>query len=211
MAKLTRSHFGDITGTINDHVFYQRGGKTIIYKKPVRKRNTANQLKVKEKIAEVSRLSKAFKPMRKIGIEPKYLKNMNRHNFFNKINYSNLSQDAAGNTVIDYSNISLGKGTLNPPGSLSRIVSGETIIFNWNAKGRGEPTDKIHFAAFNPELKQIELLSEAERSLGETSFKLPSHWEGHPVHFYAFARNHNKNVSDTVYCGEMNEIDLYRN
>lgn len=93
---------------------------------------------------------------------------------------------------------------LIPPHSLSKIVTGNTILFNWTSKGRGEPDDTIHIAAFNPALNEIEFIPETNRIDGSSAISIPSHWNGHKFHLYAFARNKKRHVSDIVYGGEFN-------
>lgn len=202
MAELTHSHYGDVSGTVGGITFAQRKGKIIMKKRNKAKTGepTPKQVLVQEKFRKVGNLARSFKEMYLIGIEKANLGTMTEYNMFNKVNFKALS-GTPGAITIDYSKINLGAGRLIPPGSLNKTVAGSTVTFNWTPDS-GEPTDNIHLAAYNPTLDKLQLVPPAPRSAGTGSLSVPPGWSGHQIHTYAFARNENKNVSETIYGGD---------
>jgi hypothetical protein len=76
----------------------------------------------------------------------------------------------------------------------------DSVKATWNFSGEQGSQEEIVICLLNPAFRNPILLT-TKRQTSLIHILIPSFWKGHLIHGFAFARNENGKVSDSVYSG----------
>ncbi len=199
MGKLTENILGGVKGKIGNLSFANYSGKIIIKSLPKRSKNkpSAKQAKGRKKFQLANTLASKFTPLFRM-IKSGNAELTPRKDFFSRI-YLAMTENE-NEFSVDYSKIEFTRGLLDSPNDFALESDSTTIKAKWNLSTEEELQEEIVICLFNPNFKNP-ILASSKRQTSLMHIPIPSFWKGHQVHGFAFARNENGKVSDSVYSG----------
>ncbi|WP_214228837.1 DUF6266 family protein [Pedobacter sp. B4-66] len=210
MAKLTSGIFGPISGTIGGvvgahwkDIAYVRGKPKKSTKPP-----TAAQISSRGKFNFVQTLLVSFHPFITIGF-----KNMARSKTELNVAFSqNYKQTVTGvypDLLVDYSKLTLSKGTLQPLiAPEAQLIAADVMKVTWLTNLLGTFDDQIMLAVYSPELKIADgFIGGFKRRDKECNFKFNPKLIGKSLEVYisVFALNGSR-VANSIYLGRIEPL-----
>ena len=144
----------------------------------------------------------------RIGFDSVKKKNDTAYNSAASLNKMTATKGTYPNVEIDFPKAMFSQGIIPAPKNTSVKLEENTLFFNWDpdieTSGTGK-RDQVMLIAYFPEYKKaISLLSGARRTEGKEQLKLTSFTKEMIIETYiSFIADDRKNVSDSVYCGQI--------
>lgn len=112
--------------------------------------------------------------------------------YFIKKNWSRVHADTPGSTTIDYEDLDISQGSLNPVafGVVAYTNAQEiTVPVNDDSQSSAvaDPADKVYVVALNPSKSQAVMGDGVLRAAEDADLRVPANWVGDRVHVYGFA------------------------
>ena len=192
---------GDLSGKIGDVIHSSWHGRPYTKRRPesVANPRTEAQQAHRNAFAEISRLSSAMKNGHNIGLHWQAVRQkLNTHSVFKSLNKDCYSSDG-----IDYSHIRISHGSVTGVSIESAEVNAQGIVevkFTASPLSDGR-NDQFFLYVFCPDLRDGRFAQPVTRSIGEVRANVPSEWQGHLLHLYAFMKDSKGRTSETIYVG----------
>lgn len=212
MARLKSGLLGGISGKIGDVIGYIRYGKAYVKMKTIKPKKEASlaQLAEREKMRVVNRFINSMTEFVRIGFT---LEASDKTHSANAAAKSYQMRNAVTGFYpaleIDYPQVLLCKGLIDPPVDVSVLVMATGLQFTWELSQRTSIYHKISrvmLLAYAPTLNKSFYTLSGARIMEKTDFiELPLGFKGQLLHLYvAFHRDNKKQISDSTYAGVIN-------
>lgn len=201
-----------LSGKVGNHVFsQQKDGTTTVKelsdlpKKPA----SAKQEGVRLKTKMIAEFCKPMNDYLDVGLaNAAAKKKVNAHNYFVKELNENSFIGVYPDIRFDFSTIRLTRGGMLPPQQAAVVATETGLSFSWSPelKIRGvHYSDQIMVMALFPELKDARyLIGGTQRVAGNVQLPLLGIRKGNVVEcFISFITDHRKDISDSVYLGQL--------
>ena len=188
-------------GKLGDLIYSSWNGRPYVRRRPATVANpqTEAQQSHRHAFAEISRLSSAMKVAHTEGLHWQALhQKLNTHSVFKSLNKDCYSSDG-----IDYSHIRISHGSVTGVSIESAEVNAQGIVevkFTASPLSDGR-NDQFFLYVFCPDVRDGRLAQPVTRSIGEVRANVPSEWQGHLLHLYAFMKDSKGRTSETIYVG----------
>ena len=210
MAIISNGIMGDTRKSVGNFVTYISGGQNIIRKKAssVNNPNTLAQQKQREAFSMLVSLFRIAAPAIKVSF-PERIQKHSAYNAFMEKNTPEAITGPVGNQLIDYPNLTTGKGSQLVPKNtaITSTVTGRvSLTWDDNSNGTtGLANDKAVIILINSIKDEVETsVFEATRASAGLDITVPSGWLSNTVHAYiSFISNDNSKASDSVYIGSV--------
>jgi len=210
MAKYYRGPDGVSLGRIGNKVTYIRLGKIVTRTIGVVTSWSPLQKEVQMRMKLVGEFLKPVKDVLEIGFKnaEKPDQTWSNHNLAVSLNTPQAIKGTYPNLELDYSKLVLSKGTIPQPKNLKTELNNDAIKFSWDADLQADDADaddQLMCVVYFPEKNQaFKVISGAKRTARELLFKLPTFKKKLKIEtFVCFVSDDHKNVSDTVYGGQL--------
>ena len=209
MSKNFKGYMGDQIGKLGPAVGRRWMGKMVYasYQGRVKNPRTSSQQMVRARFKVLSELTAAFDTALALGLKKvAYSRSMTAANLFVSLNYANVSGTVPTALDVAYEGLTLSRGRLagmdfgTPSFATPSKVEVDIEDNQLDVEGTSAD-DTVVLVAYNPAAMYAVVGATAKRTDESVSLGVPKRWQGLQVHVYAFVRNSQGEVSDTVYVG----------
>ncbi|TCC99859.1 DUF6266 family protein [Pedobacter psychroterrae] len=211
MARLKSGLLGGISGKIGDVIGYIRYGKAYVKMKTIKPKKEASpaQLAEREKMRVVNRFINSMTEFVRIGFT---LEAAGKTHSANAAAKSYQMRAVTGDypaLEIDYPQVLLCKGQIDPPVDVPVVVMATGLQFSWELIQRTSVYHKISrvmLLVYAPALDKSFYTLSGARIMEKTDFlELPIGFKNQLLHLYvAFHRDNKKQISNSTYAGVIN-------
>jgi hypothetical protein len=124
---------------------------------------------------------------------------LNTHSVFKKLN-----KNCYGPNGIDYPRVKISEGSVSRANITYAKIDAEgniSVLFDGRANETEDLKDQFFLYVFCPDLRDGRFAQPVTRSIGEVRANVPSEWQGHLLHLYAFMKDSKGRTSETIYVG----------
>lgn len=181
-----------------------------VYVDHVADRNSEQQQLIRTRFRALNQLAAAFRSVLNIGFARLTSGlSMFQGNYFIRANWGCVTANTPGTAEVDYSEMIFSKGDLPEPqfGALdfNEPLSIKATMTDTSEMIGASSDDLVYFFAYSPEAGAMVMATPQTRDANSCDINVPSYWNGHRVHVFAFAVGDgidNKGIpSNTQYLG----------
>lgn len=207
MGKLKNGIFGGLTGKVGNVVGSSCRGVEYIKSRPAKMTNPRSKGQTKQRGAFklTQNFLRTITPLIRIGFKDQAVDGQSAFNAAMSYNILNGIKVNGEGVELDFPNILVSKGSLNPAKGINVDITEEGVQFTWNPvpKDNAGNDDQVMVIVYNSD-KEIAVhdINAGKRSSSATKIKFPDDWNGDSIETYiAFKKADGSVVSDSIYCG----------
>lgn len=212
MARLKDGLLGGLSGKIGDVIGYIRYGKAYVKMKTLKpkKEPSLAQLAEREKMRVVNRFINSMTEFVRIGFA---LEAADKTHSANSAAKSYQMRNSVSGVFpalgIDYPNVLVCKGLIDPPENVSAAVHANGLQFSWELSDRTSvyhQRSRVMLLVYAPVLNKSFYTLSGARIIERTDFlELPIAFKGQLLHLYvAFHSDEKRQLSNSTYAGAIN-------